>query len=265
MTKLLKEGKKCVPIDLAFYIAREVSCALLEMHKKLIIHRDIKSENILVDLDSKRNAGAPVVKLSDFDRSIPLHSLSHACCISHLGSHPPNVCVGTPCWMAPEVLKAMHEKHHYGLVRISFVILDSLFIQNIFCAYLSGNFADICALQLALWDFCYPLVEYTNVSNVALAFNMFMLGINYLAVENITYILCRIYSYFKHYSDHWNYRAFICSWQPVSAYLLDSIAPPKARLTCLIKYFLNAGSRYLVIRMFFVGDAYTWDTIPGAS
>ncbi|PAN45079.1 hypothetical protein PAHAL_9G091400 [Panicum hallii] len=115
LTKLLKEGKKCVPIDLAFYIAREVSCALLDMHKKLIIHRDIKSENVLVDLDSKRNAGAPVVKLSDFDRSIPLHSLSHTCCISHLGTHPPNVCVGTPCWMAPEVLKAMHEKHHYGL------------------------------------------------------------------------------------------------------------------------------------------------------
>nr|CAB3493273.1 unnamed protein product [Digitaria exilis] len=115
LTKLLKEGKKCVPIDLVFYVAREVSCALLEMHKKLIIHRDIKSENILVDLDSKRNAGTPVVKLSDFDRSVPLHSLSHTCCISHLGSHPPNVCVGTPCWMAPEVLKAMHEKHHYGL------------------------------------------------------------------------------------------------------------------------------------------------------
>ncbi|OEL26809.1 hypothetical protein BAE44_0012172 [Dichanthelium oligosanthes] len=115
LTKLLKEGKKCVPIDLAFYIAQEVSCALLEMHKKLVIHRDIKSENVLIDLDSKRNTGAPVVKLSDFDRSIPLHSLSHTCCISHLGTHPPNVCVGTPCWMAPEVLKAMNEKHHYGL------------------------------------------------------------------------------------------------------------------------------------------------------
>ncbi|KAJ1293648.1 hypothetical protein BS78_01G084600 [Paspalum vaginatum] len=114
LTKLLEEGKKCVPIDLAFYIAREVACALLEMHKKLIIHRDIKSENVLIDLDS-RTAGAPVVKLTDFDRSVPLHSLSHTCCISHLGTHPPNVCVGTPCWMAPEVLKAMHEIHHYGL------------------------------------------------------------------------------------------------------------------------------------------------------
>ncbi|XP_062214624.1 uncharacterized protein LOC133915471 [Phragmites australis] len=115
LTKLLKEGKKHVPIDLAYYIAREVACALLELHKKLVVHRDIKSENVLVDLDSKRNAGTPLVKLSDFDRSIPLHSLSHTCCIAHLGTHPPNVCVGTPCWMAPEVLQAMHEKHQYGL------------------------------------------------------------------------------------------------------------------------------------------------------
>ncbi|VAI21772.1 unnamed protein product [Triticum turgidum subsp. durum] len=115
LTKLLKEGKKHVPVDLAFYIAREVACALLEMHRKLVIHRDIKSENVLVDLDSKRSHGTPVVKLSDFDRSIPLHSLSHTCCIAHLGTYPPNVCVGTPCWMAPEVLQAMHEKTQYGL------------------------------------------------------------------------------------------------------------------------------------------------------
>ncbi|XBH72580.1 hypothetical protein VPH35_099833 [Triticum aestivum] len=115
LTKLLKEGKKHVPVDLAFYIAREVASALLEMHRKLVIHRDIKSENVLVDLDSKRSHGTPVVKLSDFDRSIPLHSLSHTCCIAHLGTYPPNVCVGTPCWMAPEVLQAMHEKTQYGL------------------------------------------------------------------------------------------------------------------------------------------------------
>ncbi|KAM0929646.1 hypothetical protein ACQ4PT_001660 [Festuca glaucescens] len=114
LKKLLKEGKKHVPVDLACYIAREVACALLEMHRKLVIHRDIKSENVLVDLDSKSH-GTPVVKLSDFDRSIPLHSQSHTCCIAHLGTYPPNVCVGTPCWMAPEVLQAMHEKTQYGL------------------------------------------------------------------------------------------------------------------------------------------------------
>ena len=57
MTKLLKEGKKHVPVDLAFYIAREVASALLEMHRKLVIHRDIKSENVLVDLDWFKKIG----------------------------------------------------------------------------------------------------------------------------------------------------------------------------------------------------------------
>ncbi|KAL6636919.1 hypothetical protein ACP70R_024491 [Stipagrostis hirtigluma subsp. patula] len=114
LTRLLKEGKKHVPIDLAFYIAREVACALSELHNKLVIHRDIKSENVLVDLNSE-SSGTPLVKLSDFDRSIPLHSLSHTCCIAHRGTHPPNACVGTPHWMAPEVLQAMHEENQYGL------------------------------------------------------------------------------------------------------------------------------------------------------
>jgi serine/threonine protein kinase len=131
LTKLLKEGKKHVPVDLACYIAREVACALLEMHRKLVIHRDIKSENVLVDLDSKSH-GTPVVKLSDFDRSIPLHSQSHTCCIAHLGTYPPNVCVGTPCWMAPEVLQAMHEKTQYGLVSIGLNIALSFFFSTHF-------------------------------------------------------------------------------------------------------------------------------------
>jgi serine/threonine protein kinase len=132
LTKLLKEGKKHLPIDLACYIAREVACALSELHKKLVIHRDIKSENVLVDLNS-RSAGTLSVKLSDFDRSIPLHSLSHTCCIAHLGAHPPNVCVGTPCWMAPEVLQAMHEKHQYGLVSIYLKKCMSPFICSVYC------------------------------------------------------------------------------------------------------------------------------------
>lgn len=70
----------------------------------------------LIDLDSKRIDGSPVVKLCDFDRAVPLMSYLHTCCIAHHGIHPPDVCVGTPRWMAPEVLKAMHGQHRYGLV-----------------------------------------------------------------------------------------------------------------------------------------------------
>lgn len=118
LDKLSESGEKHVPLDIALFMARDVASALVELHSKYIIHRDIKSENILIDLDRKRRDGSPVVKLSDFDRSVPLHSSMHTCCIAHIGVHPPEVCVGTPRWMAPEVLLAMHQRNPYGLVRL---------------------------------------------------------------------------------------------------------------------------------------------------
>ncbi|XWS08908.1 hypothetical protein CRYUN_Cryun40dG0041100 [Craigia yunnanensis] len=113
--KLAKAGEKHVPVDFALCIARDVASALAELHSRHVIHRDIKSENILFDLDGKRVDGTPVVKLCDFDRAVPLRSFLHTCCIAHLGIPPPDVCVGTPRWMAPEVLRAMHKRNLYGL------------------------------------------------------------------------------------------------------------------------------------------------------
>lgn len=115
LEKLSEAGEKHVPVELALYIAKDVSCALLELHSKHIIHRDIKSENILFDCDRKRDDGTPTVKLCDFDSAVPLRSPLHACCIAHVGTPPPSLCVGTPRWMAPEVMRTMYKKNNYGL------------------------------------------------------------------------------------------------------------------------------------------------------
>ncbi|KAK6146026.1 hypothetical protein DH2020_019895 [Rehmannia glutinosa] len=113
--KLSSAGEKHVAPELALTIARDVAFALTEIHSRHIIHRDIKSENILIDLEEKRPDGTPIVKICDFDRAIPLHSYLHTCCIAHIGIPPPDICVGTPRWMAPEVFGAMHQRSLYGL------------------------------------------------------------------------------------------------------------------------------------------------------
>lgn len=118
--KLSNAGEKHLPIELSVFIARDVASALTELHSRHIIHRDIKSENILIDLDKKRADGTPTVKLCDFDMAIPLRSYLHTCCIAHVGIPPPDVCVGTPRWMAPEVFQAMNKRNIYGLVSHQF-------------------------------------------------------------------------------------------------------------------------------------------------
>ncbi|CAI0559369.1 unnamed protein product [Linum tenue] len=117
LEKVSEAGDQHVPVDIALCIAQNVACALAELHSKHIIHRDIKSENILMDFEGERvdDGIMPVVKLCDFDRAVPLRSSLHTCCIAHRGVVPPSVCVGTPRWMAPEVLRAMHEQTTYGL------------------------------------------------------------------------------------------------------------------------------------------------------
>lgn len=132
--KLSEAGKHHVPMDLALSIARDISGALMELHSKDIIHRDIKSENVLIDLDNQSANGEPIVKLCDFDRAVPLRSHLHGCCIAHVGIPPPNICVGTPRWMSPEVFRAMHEQNFYGLEvdiwSFGCLIFELLTLQN---------------------------------------------------------------------------------------------------------------------------------------
>ena len=87
LTELISSKPGQIPEEHIAYIFREILQALIYLHARFKIHRDIKSDNILLSLDGS-------VKLGDFGYAAQLT----------VEQDIRDTIVGTPSWMAPELL-----------------------------------------------------------------------------------------------------------------------------------------------------------------
>lgn len=87
LTNLITTAKK-FPDQLTAYVIREILLALNFLHKNNRIHRDIKSDNVLVGMDG-------CVKLADFGFCAQLTA----------EEKKRTTMVGSPYWMSPEVIQ----------------------------------------------------------------------------------------------------------------------------------------------------------------
>ncbi|KAL9925896.1 STKc_myosinIII_N_like and MYSc_Myo21 domain-containing protein ninaC [Glossina fuscipes fuscipes] len=92
VNKLLKMDRRMREEHVSFII-RETCRAAIELNRNHILHRDIRGDNILVTKDGR-------IKLCDFGLSREVDST--------LGKR--GTCIGSPCWMAPEVVQAMEAR-----------------------------------------------------------------------------------------------------------------------------------------------------------
>ncbi|CAG9329205.1 unnamed protein product [Blepharisma stoltei] len=87
LTELVMDRWGMIPEHLMAYILKEALTGLVNLHHEHRIHRDIKSDNILISWDGK-------IKLSDFGYAAQLTT----------EEDKRTTVVGTPCWMAPELI-----------------------------------------------------------------------------------------------------------------------------------------------------------------
>lgn len=87
LTDLISDKAGVIPEILMAYILKEILTGLMWMHASYRLHRDIKSDNILLSLDG-------AVKLGDFGYAAQLTA----------EQDKRTTVVGTPSWMAPELV-----------------------------------------------------------------------------------------------------------------------------------------------------------------
>ena len=107
LTDLLMDKFGMIPECLMAYICREVLIGLKHLHSQFRIHRDIKSDNILLSINGN-------IKLGDFGYAAQLTA----------EQDKRTTVVGTPSWMAPELVIGSQYDGKIDIWSLGIVLLE---------------------------------------------------------------------------------------------------------------------------------------------
>ena len=118
LRKIKEKGISFTESDAA-HIIRQILLAINYLHNINVTHRDLKLENIMVEIEKKADGGAEIIcKVTDFGFAVAMDP-----------SGKETLALGTPSYMAPEiVLRKAYDKSVdiWALGVMVFIILTGL-------------------------------------------------------------------------------------------------------------------------------------------
>ena len=104
---LVKESGEYIDERVIYFFIKKISLGLKEIHKKNLIHRDLKPDNIFLTSDIK-------IKIGDFGIAKQLNN----------GNEFTKTIVGTPLYMAPEILKGEQYNNKVDIWSLGCIIYE---------------------------------------------------------------------------------------------------------------------------------------------
>mmetsp|Transcript_34205 Transcript_34205/g.60150 ORF Transcript_34205/g.60150 Transcript_34205/m.60150 type:complete len:403 (-) Transcript_34205:113-1321(-) len=146
-------GAVCFAEEEAARIMQQILTAVSSMHKRGIVHRDIKPENILFETTDEDSS----VKIIDFGLSRKYYG--------SIGEPPMSTIVGTPYYIAPEVLRKRYDKSCdlWSAGVIAYILL---------CGYppFNGDTNKQTHKSVLRGRYCFPAEDWKGVSREAMDF-----------------------------------------------------------------------------------------------